>query len=395
MGNACHVIQDVKVAEADLDSVVLVTDSSSVASKGTVDLKQEIKERTSKFVVRSKSNPLEAEGTPDGPVDKLPTLLADEQGETKEVPLTKKEKDKQEAEAARVEAQLQEVAKKLEAEQEEAAKRAEQEAAAAKESAAKKKAAEEKRKAAQEELNKKLLHACANDDVTAATKLVQKGACVSCRREKDGRTPLLVAAMGVQETESRPVPSDGRLVQFLLNKGADVNARGKRGLSVLNVAANAASPSCRVVELLMAKGAKADPKELKDISMKFAQGVFKTKNTHFPESTLRAWLKIGANVETLRDASSENETPLYIACQTNKPEIVKLLLEFGANMKEQCGAYDITPLNMACSKKHYAVAKVLVDWAAHIKYDVEKEDEDTWAMWKQLEKSAGPRSTIN
>jgi len=121
--------------------------------------------------------------------------------------------------------------------------------------------------------------------------------------------------------------------------------------------------------------------------MKFAHGVFKTKLSKFPLETLAAWLKIGADVETLRDPSSENETPLYLAAQGGKPEVVQLLLDWGANMKALCGHYDVTPLNIACTKKDAAVAKVLVDWAGKIGYDIQTEDEETWALWLKLDKA--------
>jgi len=315
-------------------------------------------------------------------------------------------KKAEEEEAARIKAEEEAEAARKKAEEEEAAKKAAAEAAAKKEAEAKKKAAEDKKK--KDELNKKLLAAVAKDDLNMVTTLLKKGADVECKG-KDGRTPLIISSEGILAPEieagNGSKPSSGKVVEFLLSKGADVNAKGKDGKTALKVCCDTTSPSSKVAEPLLAKGAKLTEAEIKEVSKKFVTGIFKLLSAAkssgsqaafanareaFPIESLRAWLKAGADVETLRDPSS-NDTPLFLAVQCKRPDVVQLLVDSGANMKVQCGMQSATPLNMACNKGDVDSAKVLVDYAAKIGYDCEKEDSDSWSLWLDLKKKAGPR----
>lgn len=69
-----------------------------------------------------------------------------------------------------------------------------------------------------------------------------------------------------------------------------------------------------------------------------------------------------------RSANINNETglpPIYYACSGNKFNIVKLLIENGANIN-MCPSYISTPLQMACERNDLDMVKYLVENGANI-----------------------------
>ena len=59
-------------------------------------------------------------------------------------------------------------------------------------------------------------------------------------------------------------------------------------------------------------------------------------------------------------------TPIYVACQNGHIEVVKYLVEHGANINKGNNNNNATPLDIACEKGHEKVVKYLVEHGAYI-----------------------------
>lgn len=94
--------------------------------------------------------------------------------------------------------------------------------------------------------NSLLTYACAYGYKDIVRCLVEHGAHVN-HRTKEGRTPLMYAVGSSQ---------DAGLVEYLIQNGADINAKDNYGNSVLMCAC--AVENARIVELLVSNGAKVD-----------------------------------------------------------------------------------------------------------------------------------------
>ena len=84
-------------------------------------------------------------------------------------------------------------------------------------------------------------------NIDTVEKLIQTGQDINCRNRK-GNTPLMMALLGTSNKKTK-----GKLLNFLLNHGADVNAVNEDGDSTLHVAINASSK--KFVESLLNSGA--------------------------------------------------------------------------------------------------------------------------------------------
>lgn len=71
--------------------------------------------------------------------------------------------------------------------------------------------------------------------------------------------------------------------------------------------------------------------------------------------------KIDVNV-----SNSDYETPLHLACQNNHFEIVKLLIDHGANLEACRDFSDHTPFHYACENGHENIIKLLVENGVNI-----------------------------
>ena len=159
-------------------------------------------------------------------------------------------------------------------------------------------------------------------------------------REYDyGNTPLHAAAIyGYSE-----------IVEFLLNHGVDPNIRNKKyGATPLHYAA--AYGNSKVVEVLLEHGADPNIRDKNGITP-----------LHF--AAVSDYPKI---VEVLhkKGLSDYDDTPLQ-AAEFNYPEVVKLLLEHGANPNIQ-DADGWTPLHFAVKSCHVDVVRVLLDHGADL-----------------------------
>src|SRR5579871_4113587 len=257
---------------------------------------------------------------------------------------------------------------------------------------------------------------CAND-LAKVRLLTGKGANVNAR-SKQGRTPLTIAASGdgnlevvkllvekgatiavqatsaaekasgeaassgfpaSRKTESSPITdaadaNDTAIVKYLIEKGADVNARNSAGDTPLILAASYGN--LELVKLLLAKGADVNAVDAAEsIQVKngpIALGSFTpllAGAAYGGYDTIKVLLDAGAkvNVQDVRGM-----TPLMLAIGTDRPDprVVRLLLDRGAdvNVKSNVGEtatdwarkYNFAPVLEAMHMEHQKVASTAV-----------------------------------
>jgi ankyrin repeat protein len=87
---------------------------------------------------------------------------------------------------------------------------------------------------------------------------------------------------------------------------------------------------------------------------------FACQNGH--EEIVKILIDKGADVN---QATEKGFTPFYIACQNGHEEIVKLLIDMGADVS-QTTKDGCTPLYMACQNGHEEIVKLLIDMGADV-----------------------------
>lgn len=135
---------------------------------------------------------------------------------------------------------------------------------------------------------------------------------------------------------------DADRIRFLIEKGADVNARNTQGASPLDVAARSRRTS--LVEILMDAG--ADPNAVdKDGFFPLLHAI---NRNHVP--TIEMLVKKGADIEK---RSKDGITPLSWAIGDNKFFAAKALIDLGADINSTSGYEGVTPL-MVLATQHAA-----------------------------------------
>lgn len=122
-----------------------------------------------------------------------------------------------------------------------------------------------------------------------------------------------------------------------LQKGVDVNARGKNGYTALMVAAGRGSRDA--VELLLARGADVDLANDEGWTA-LMEAIYREH-----EETAKRLLRAGADVNAREDR--KGLTPLLIAARTDMPDIVAALIEKGADVNAAERERGLTPLHLA------------------------------------------------
>ena len=144
------------------------------------------------------------------------------------------------------------------------------------------------------------------------------------------------------------------MVGLLLEKGAEVNAKGYTGATPLLIAAKTDHPE--VAKVLLEKGAAVDAKnDNGDTPLSIA-----TQNGHLEV------VKLLLNSHAAVDAkASDGGTPLLLASQEGYLDVVKLLLANGAAVNA-AGNNGATSLFLAAGFKHPDVVKLLLDKGATV-----------------------------
>ncbi|KZL84696.1 ankyrin repeat protein [Colletotrichum incanum] len=152
----------------------------------------------------------------------------------------------------------------------------------------------------------------------------------------------------------------GAVVSFLIEKGADIEAKDEDGRTPLAVACKFGHDT--TVRLLIERGA--------DIETKDNNGMTPLANACFlgHDAAVSLLIEKGADIEV---KDEDGRTPLVIACKFRRDTAVSLLVEKGADIeaKDEDGR---TPLVIACFLEYDAAARLLIEKGA----DIEAKDED-------------------
>jgi len=192
-------------------------------------------------------------------------------------------------------------------------------------------------------------------DIAKVKLLVASGADVNARSKNLGRTPLLIAAS---------FPGSVAVLQLLLDHGADIHAKDRRGMHALGRAALSADVD--VVRFLVEHG--CDPNEPGyGTNVRYAR-------QYLP--TLEYLLSRGANVE--KDA-------LAMTAHWQDPKLIEAWIERGADVNARAAPYNRTALMTATASEQSGVAivKLLLEKGADPNAeDIDGERPLDWAIYR-------------
>lgn len=234
------------------------------------------------------------------------------------------------------------------------------------------------------DLNKKLLQAAEGNDFQNVAKLLDSGADIEAENEHKN-TPLMIAARF-----GFPV-----LVEFLINKGANVNVKSIDGNTPLHITTNGA-----IIDLLLKSGANLEAQNIDGVSPLMTSILFSDSNSDDQSKTgnikkFKELIKRKSNVNTtdkdgngilhcaimtnnkiiveeclkcinIETRGYNENTPLITACYYDNLNIIKLLLDNKANINSK-NKENFSPLHIACGNGHFFTAKLLLENHADIK----------------------------
>ncbi|KAF1776537.1 Ankyrin repeat-containing domain [Phytophthora cactorum] len=200
-----------------------------------------------------------------------------------------------------------------------------------------------------------LFDACVKGNVIGVERALQNGAAVEARNGKDW-SPLIVAAKGTRKYSLKVAAAIGsvKVVQELLDAGADVEISGIDGYTPLVVAA--AHGHAEVVKLLVEHKANVDAKQQDG-----STGLSMACQLGFLDIAV-VFLQHGADVNIIND---EGWTPLMNAAVNGHPSVVRHLLESGATVNAK-GPRESTALRIAAEDGQTDVIRELINIGAHI-----------------------------
>lgn len=192
--------------------------------------------------------------------------------------------------------------------------------------------------------------ACSGGHEDLVKLLIEKGAHIE-HRDKKGFTPLILAAtLGY-----------ARIVQLLLIYGADVEAQSERNKdTALSAAAQAGKYDC--CEVLLSKGqANKEHRNISDytpLSLAASGGYV---------AILRLLLDYGADINS-RTGSKLGISPLMLASMNGHTQAVRLLIDLGSDVNAQIETNRNTALTLACFQGRGDVVALLLERKAHLEH---------------------------
>jgi ankyrin repeat protein/HEAT repeat protein len=180
-------------------------------------------------------------------------------------------------------------------------------------------------------LDGSLIYRSEYGNVDEVVKLLDQGANVNATNES-GETPLLKA------TERGRV----KLMRLLIERGANVNAKTKNGQTILGKAAES-SGGTEAVKMLLDANAELDPQAL---------------------ARACSWNKRDVAI-LLLDAGIEPDAGLSAAADCGHTELVRILLDRGANVN-RTSQHGTTALHSAASSGSISTVELLLEWGANV-----------------------------
>lgn len=192
-----------------------------------------------------------------------------------------------------------------------------------------------------------LTSACRANYLDIAKLLISEGADINHKHKNTGYTPL-IGSCAYNHTD---------LTKFLLAEGADVNIRANDGSTAL---IHAAEYDLEIVNLLLSKGADLNAK-MNDGTSAFSKsilGILKgSDSTELPEF----FLSNGADVdEAATSGDMVSWTPLFFAVSAEKENLVKFLIDNGANVNAKNKDVN-TVLSLALKRGNDKIVELLKD----------------------------------
>ncbi|XP_052262259.1 ankyrin repeat domain-containing protein 17-like isoform X2 [Dreissena polymorpha] len=191
--------------------------------------------------------------------------------------------------------------------------------------------------------------ACAGGHSELVTLLLNKGADIE-HRDKKGFTPLILAATAGHTD----------VVEILLEHGADIEAQSERTKDTpLSLACSGGR--YEVVELLLCRGANKEHRNVSDytpLSLAASGGFV---------NIIKLLLSHGAEINS-RTGSKLGISPLMLAAMNGHTAAVKLLLDMGSDINAQIETNRNTALTLACFQGRHEVVSLLVDRRANIEH---------------------------
>ncbi|HPC96208.1 MAG TPA: ankyrin repeat domain-containing protein [Sedimentisphaerales bacterium] len=148
------------------------------------------------------------------------------------------------------------------------------------------------------------------------------------------------------------------LVQYLLDKGANIEAKERQGLTPLHKASAAGKKD--IVELLLAKGADVNATDLQGATPLW----YARKGDHREIAELLS--RRGAREEAPAVSEQASAISLHAAAKTNNLELVKSLVSKGADVNAMDDRWAATPLHLAAYYNRIRVVEFLISKGANV-----------------------------
>ncbi|KAM3821535.1 ankyrin repeat domain-containing protein 17 isoform 2-T2 [Vipera latastei] len=191
--------------------------------------------------------------------------------------------------------------------------------------------------------------ACAGGHEELVQTLLERGASIE-HRDKKGFTPLILAATA----------GHVGVVEILLDNGADIEAQSERTKDTpLSLACSGGRQE--VVELLLARGANKEHRNVSDytpLSLAASGGYV---------NIIKILLNAGAEINS-RTGSKLGISPLMLAAMNGHTTAVKLLLDMGSDINAQIETNRNTALTLACFQGRTEVVNLLLDRKANVEH---------------------------
>ena len=201
--------------------------------------------------------------------------------------------------------------------------------------------------------NTPLHRACANKQVTVANFLLNKGANVNAKSYFYEFTPLLYASYSIPDRDS-----DFELIQHLIDKGSDVNTQGYNGITPLHRAAQ--SGNLKVARFLLEHG--ADPniydKYTGTVGPAYISGTLLQVAINYSPNEEMAMLLVESGAK-LNKKDPGGNTELHLAALKGYADLTRFLIGHGSDVNV-VNKYNHTALYYAAKHGYRSVADVLI-----------------------------------